>query len=60
MKQMNNGREELMNIFSYVDFANLCNVIKHFPELNLNFVKEGITFPLSYSLRAIKWKNNYL
>ena len=41
---MYNGRENLVNILSYVDFAKLCNVIQIFFELNHNFVKEGIIF----------------
>ena len=43
-----------MNIFRYVDYAIMSNVIQNFPELNRSFVKEGITFPLSYSSRPIK------
>ena len=39
MEQMYNGREELINITSYVDFEKLCYVINNFPELNHNFVK---------------------
>ena len=46
-----------MNILSYVDFEKLFHVIRNFPELNRNFVKEDITFPLSYSSRSIKCRN---
>ena len=31
MEKMYNGREEFMNILSYVDFEKMCNVIKNFP-----------------------------
>ena len=51
MEQMYNGREDLKNILSYVDFTILCNVIKQFPELNLNIAKEGITSYLSLGSR---------
>ena len=49
-----------MNILSCVGFEKLCNVIKDYPEIIRNFVKECITFPLSYSSRAIQWQNIYL
>ena len=41
---------------SYVDFAKICYVINKFPELNHNFVKECIVFPIIYNSRAIKWR----
>ena len=44
MELMYNAREEMMNIFSYVDFSKLCHVIQFFAELNQHFVEEGITF----------------
>ena len=47
MEQIYNAGEKMMNILSYVDFSKLYNVIKIFPGLNQNFMKEGITFPLS-------------
>ena len=46
MKKMYNTGEKLRNILSYVDFSKLCNAIKYFSELNRNFLKEGINFPL--------------
>ena len=49
-----------MNIVSYVKFEKLCNFINIFTELNHDFVKEGIYFPLLYSSRAIKWRKNTL
>ena len=45
----------MMNILSYVDFSKLCNVVKFPPELNKDYVKEGITFTPSSSPRSIKW-----
>ena len=45
-----------MDILSYVDYEKLCNIMQNFPELNRNFLKEGITFPIFYSSRAIKWQ----
>ena len=56
MERMYNGIDELLNILSCVGFAKLCYVIKNLPELNHNFVKEGITFPLPYSSRVIHVK----
>ena len=47
MEKIYNGRYELKNILSYVDFTWLCNVIKEFPELNNVFVKEGIRLTCS-------------
>ena len=47
MKQMYNVIEKLMNILSHVNFSKLCNIMHNFPESNHNFVKDGITFPLS-------------
>ena len=52
MEQMYNSREEMMNILSYVDFANLCHVITLFPESNKNVVKEDINLTLYRSSRA--------
>ena len=40
----------------YVGFSRLCYVIKLFPELNIYFLTNGITFPLSYSEWAIEWR----
>ena len=45
-KKMNNGTEKQKNMLSYIDFTRLCSVIKKFPELNHNFVKESFTCPL--------------
>ena len=53
MEKVYNGREESMNILSYVNCAKLCNGIKKFPKLNRNFVKEAITFPNFSSSRSI-------
>ena len=41
------AREKIMKTLSCVDFAKLCHVIKYFPQLNRDFDKEDITFPLS-------------
>ena len=49
-----------MDFLRYVGFARVCNVIKEFPELNHNFVKESITFTLLYSSISNKWRNIYL
>ena len=46
--------------FSYVGFSILCNVIGLFPELSINILKICIPFPLSYSLRAFKQRENVL
>ena len=59
-EQMYNTRKELVNLLSYVHFAKLFNVLKYFPELNQHFVKEGITFPVSSSSRAIKCQSKYI
>ena len=32
-------------MLSYVDFEKMCNVIKNFPELNQNVLKEDNIFP---------------
>ena len=55
MEQMYNAGEEVMNILGFVDYEKMFRVIKFFPELNQNFVKEGIILPLSSSSRAIEW-----
>ena len=39
MEKMYNGREELVNIFSYVDIKKLFNVRINFLEFNRSFVK---------------------
>ena len=46
------GREDWENILSYADFTRLCNFIGKFTELNIDILKEGITSPLSYSVRT--------
>ena len=56
MEVMYNGREHMKNNFSYVDFVKLCQVIKYFSQLDPNFGKEDIAFPLTPSLRSIKWR----
>ena len=43
---MNIEINKMMNILSDVDFSKLCHAIKYFPQLNQNFGKEEITFPL--------------
>ena len=53
MEVMPKAREPMNNILSDVDFANMCQFIKYFPQLNTIFWKEDITFPLSLSSRAI-------
>ena len=50
------GREDDTNILSYVDFSRLCNVMLGFPEFSTDFSTNGITFTLSYSERAMKWR----
>ena len=52
MVKMYNARGH-MKKFSYVGFSSLCQVIKYFTLLNLNLGGKDITFPLSYSSRAI-------
>ena len=41
------AREKGKDILSYVDFSNIFNVIKYFPELRQNIGKEDITFSIS-------------
>ena len=48
------------NLWSYVDFEKLCNVVKYYTELNQKIVKEGIDFPIQSSSRDIKWQKKYL
>ena len=48
------GREYQKYILSYLDFTRLCNVISRFPELNIDILKEGISFPLLYVSRYCK------
>ena len=57
---MYNSIEHINNLFCCVDFSSLYQVIKYFPQLNPNFGKEDITFPLSSSSRAIEWRNKHL
>ena len=49
MAHMYNGREDLKNMLSHVDFTRLCNAMQKLSEFNLNIVKGGINFPLSLS-----------
>ena len=56
MEVIYNSKYHTKNIFCYVGFARLFQVVKYFPQLNPNFGKEDITFPLSSSSRAIKWR----
>ena len=51
------ARERGRNILSCVDFSKICHVIKYFPELKQDIGIEDINFPLSYSSRAIEWRN---
>ena len=46
------GREDEKNILSYVDFTRLRNVMSRFPELSIDILTNGISFPLSSSTRA--------
>ena len=46
MEQVHNGREDWKIYLSYVDFTRIFNVIKKFPELDHNILKEGITLTL--------------
>ena len=48
MEVMYNTIEHTKHFFSYIDFAKMCQFIKYFTQLNPNFGKEDITFPLSY------------
>ena len=52
MEMMYNARYHMKNILCYIDFSNLCQVIKYFPQLNPNCGKEDTTLPLSSSSRA--------
>ena len=58
-RKKNAKREVIYNeiehtiFFSYVGFARLFQAIKYFPQLNPDFGKEDITFPLSSISRAI-------
>ena len=54
MEQIYNVREDEKNIYCYVHFAWLCNVIKKFTELNHIFVNKDITLPLLLDSRDIK------
>ena len=56
MEEMYNSRYHMNNILSYFYFEKLFQVIKYFPQLNLNFEKEYINFPLSLVSRAIEWR----
>ena len=49
-----------MNIWSYVNFSQLCHVINYFPESNQNIGQEDITFNLLSSSRAIEWQNKHI
>ena len=44
MKQLYVAREKGGSILSYVDFSNLCHVIKYFPELNKKLGKKKSIF----------------
>ena len=43
-------------MFIFQDF----NVIKQFTELNIDFLTSMITFPISYSEIAIKWRQHFI
>ena len=58
MEVIYNARDHMKNILSYVDFANMCQLVKYFPQLNPHFWKEDITFPLSSSSGAIEWRKH--
>ena len=47
MEVMYNARDHMKNLFCYVYFERLCQVIDYFPQLNPKFGKDDITFPLS-------------
>ena len=53
MEPMYVARQKGGGILSYVDFSNICDLIKYFPELNQNIGKEDINFPLLLSSREI-------
>ena len=59
MEVIYNVREHMENILRYIDFVKMCQVINYFTQLNPNFGKEDITFPLSLSSRAIEWRKIY-
>ena len=54
--QMCIGREDDKNIFSYVDFLRLFNIILRFPELSADFLTNGIIFPNSNRKRTMEWR----
>ena len=41
---------------SYVYFSRIRNAISQFPELSTDILTNCITFTLSYSARAFKWR----
>ena len=54
MEPMYVTRERGRNILSYVDFSNICDVIKSFPKLKQNIGQEYITFTLSSISKSIE------
>ena len=54
------GREDQKIIFSHADFTRLCNVTSRFHGFNLDILKGGITFTLSYSSRTCKRRKNVI
>ena len=56
MKHMYIGIEYEKNSLSSVDFSSIFNVINKFLDFNIYFLTNGIPFHLSYSERAIKWR----
>ena len=54
------GREDVKNNLRYVDYSILCYVVLSFPKLSPEFLKNGITFPLSNSERATERGKNVL
>ena len=54
------GREDQKNILSCVDFTRLFNIINRFSELNIDILREGISFNLSYGSIAFKQREKFL
>ena len=54
------GREYQKDILSCVGSAKIFNVIRKFPELDIDILKEGIIYPLSYNSRSFKWIKRFI
>ena len=60
MKQIYNERENVKNIFCYVQFIRLFNFIRQFTDWNISIVEEGINSTLSLCLREYKWQKKVI